>query len=77
MLALGGDGDCERKPNQAVGVGIGEVGFVLIGLIFVVQILGISSVRQYFDRLFYFGAALILTVALCRTFRVMELKEAV
>ena len=48
----------------------------MIGLGFFVQILGNFFYRQPFDRLFGLGGAFILTFALCRTFRVMELKEA-
>jgi hypothetical protein len=64
-----------RGDIYAVGTGICEVGLVLIGLGFFIQVLDNYFYRQPFDRLFGLGAAFILTVALCRTFRVMELKE--
>jgi hypothetical protein len=65
-----------RSDGYAVGAGICKIGLVLIGLGFFVQSLDNFFYREPFDRLFGLGAAFILTIALCRTFRVMELKEA-
>jgi len=65
-----------RTKIYAVGAGICKVGLVLIGLGFFVQTLDNFFYRQPFDRLFALGGAFILTFALCRAFRVMELKEA-
>jgi hypothetical protein len=66
-----------RGKIHAIGAGICKVGLVLIGLGFFLQILSNFFYRQPFDRLFYLGAAFILTLALIWTFRVMRLKEAV
>jgi hypothetical protein len=65
-----------RGDIYAVGAGICKFGMILIGLGFFVQILDNFFYRQTFDRLFGLGAAFILTLALCRTFRGMKLKEA-
>lgn len=65
-----------RNGTYAVGAEICKVGLVLIGLGIFVQALDNFFYRQPFDRLFGLGLAFILTFALCRTFRVMELKEA-
>jgi len=65
-----------RGDIYAVGAGICKVGLVLIGLGFCVQILDNFFYRQPFDRLFYLGAAFILTFVLCWTLHAMELKEA-
>jgi hypothetical protein len=65
-----------RSEIHAVGAGICKVGLVLIGLGFFVQILDNFFYRQASDRLVYIGAAFILTLALCRTFHVMELRES-
>jgi hypothetical protein len=64
-----------RIDIYAIGAGICKIGLVLIGVGFFVQILDNFFYRQPFDRLFGLGAAFILTFALCRTFRVLELKE--
>ncbi len=66
----------KKSRIYSVGAVACEVGLWLIGLGFFVQILNNFFYRQPFDRLFYLGFAFILTCALCRTFRVMELKEA-
>ncbi len=66
-----------KSKIYTVGAGVCKVGLFFIGLGFFVQILDNFFYRQPFDRLFYLGAAFILTFALCRTFHVMELKEAV
>jgi hypothetical protein len=65
-----------RTDSYAIGNGICKISLVLIGLGFFVQILDNVFYRQPLDRLFGLGAAFILTFALCRTFRVMELKQA-
>ena len=65
-----------RGDIYAVGNGICKIGLVLLALGCFVQILDNFFYRQPFDRLFGLGAAFILTFALCRTFHVMELKEA-
>jgi hypothetical protein len=64
-----------RTDIYAIGAGICKIGLILIGLGFFLQILDNFFYRQPFDRLFGLGAAFILTFALCRTFRFMELKE--
>jgi len=64
-----------RTDRYAIGNGICKIGLVLIGLGFFVQILDNVFYRQPFDRLFGLGGAFLLTFALCRTFRIMELKE--
>jgi len=64
-----------RRKIHAVGAGICKVGLVFIGLGFFVQILNNFFYRQPFDRLFYLGTAFILTFALSRTFRAMELRK--
>jgi hypothetical protein len=65
-----------RSGGYTVGAGICKIGLILIALGFFVQILDNFFYRQSFDRLFGLGAAFILTIALCRTLHVMELKEA-
>ena len=65
-----------RSGGYTVGTGICKIGLILIALGFFVQILDNFFYRQSFDRLFGLGAAFILTIALCRTLHVMELKEA-
>jgi hypothetical protein len=64
-----------RSDVYAVGSGLCKIGLIVIGLGFFVQVLDNFFYRQPFDRLFGLGGAFILTVALCRTFCVMELKE--
>jgi hypothetical protein len=65
-----------KSSAFAVGAGICKVGLVFIGLGLFIQILDNFFYRQPFDRLFALGLAFILTSALCRTFRVMNLKGA-
>jgi hypothetical protein len=64
-----------RTDICAIGAGVCKIGLVLIGLGFFLQILDNFFYRQPFDRLFGLGAAFIMAFALCRTFRVIELKE--
>jgi hypothetical protein len=66
----------KKSRIYSVGAVACDVGLLLIGLGFFVQILNNFFYRQPFDRLFYLGFAFILTFALCRTLRVMQLKEA-
>jgi hypothetical protein len=65
-----------RGDICAIATGLCKIALVLIGLGFFLQVLDNFFYRQPFDRLFGLGGVFILTLALCRTFRVMELKEA-